>query len=104
MIIATALTILQWIFSIVCVCIFLSVISWPFLLNTTPFANMPYNMSNGITQERIQEIDNKLLSILYNDVFRFLLPTTAIIIVAGIVLLVLIGLISFVLLLISIMV
>jgi hypothetical protein len=102
--IVTILYILQWIFSVICVAIVLSVISWPFLLNTTSFANMPHDISgDGVQHEVRQKIDNKLFDWIYNDLFRFLLPTTAIIIIVGFVLLVLIGLISFALLLISLL-
>jgi len=102
--IGSLLYILQWIFSLISVAIVFSVVSWPFLLNTTSFANMPYNlMGKEQEKERRKEINNKLLDWFYNDLFRFLLPTSAVIIVSGVILILLIGLISFVVLLISLL-
>jgi hypothetical protein len=96
-----ALTILQWIFSIVSLVVTISFVCWPLLFSMSEFSKIP---NIDFDQEKRVEYDNKFIGWIFNDLFRFLLPSVAITIISGIILLVLIGLLSFVILVISCMV
>jgi len=79
-------------------------------LNTTPYGDISFIYKDGATENFInhknnrEKTNNKVFDWIYNDLFRFLLPTSAVIVLTGFVLLLVLGLFSFVCLLISILV
>lgn len=97
------LQVLHWVISIITVLIVGSICMWPFLFNSSPYKDIAYNAKEHVKDSVRAKTDSKVLDWVYNDLLRFLLPTSAIIILAGIVLLLVLGLISFVCLLISIL-
>lgn len=97
----TLLLVLQWIFSIVSFTVAIAFLCWPMLFSMSEFSKIP---NIDFDQEKRVEYDNKFIGWIFNDLFKFLFPSVAIVIITGIVLLVLIGLLSFVILVISCMV